>query len=216
MKKIILSLVVIALLSACSEKKIAVSVIGSSELPDMNGKVLIMEQIMDGHKMASDTLKIIENKINKVLKLDSASVRVVYTMDKDIEPFEIFLEKGKININIDKNRYVTVSGTPMNDQLQICYDGNLKFKKAMQAIKAAKYKEEAEKGLSLEERQAYIAKFDSVVNINNSRTLAFIKDNINNPVGKYYFYKSYFFFPYEIKQEMMSFATDDIKAAYKK
>lgn len=214
MKKTVLFLLTLALLSACSDKGVGYSVEGKIDAPGMNGKQVVFIEISDGNMLASDTIMIVDNAFTYDGKVNKICVRTGNILDSDIPAFEIVLGEGPVKVKVRKDKKVEIGGTPYNDALQKIYEKSTEYGDNMRANKAAMDKDIAEGKLTKEKEEEYASTFRKLIDENTTTQIAFARENIENPLGEYYFFRTYFFQSFENKQEMMLFATPAIKEKF--
>jgi len=217
MKKTILFMAIIAILTSCSLGKKEYTCSISIQIPaTLINQKMVLQEIQNGGFYASDTILLQKNSFTFDLKLrDTLAIRKAYIVDfSQLEPIEVALQQGFVGISIDNNYQSKVSGNHYNDLIQKNHDEDQKFSTMILALRA-EYSEKESKGkLSAQEIKEYPIQLKELIDKNIDRKIAFIKENIDNPVGEYFFHKIYFLLAYEKKQEMMQFATDSIKVAY--
>lgn len=201
------------------DNRVPITVSGKCGMDEMNGQPIVLMEIKDGNITSSDTVIVENNSFTIDSKMDTTCIRTIKPASGRIfEGFDVVLEMGSGNIkaNIDKDGNPKVEGSPLNDKLQKRYDENLKFKKELEVARNERSEKEKKLGRRVtdKENEQYAEVFDKLIQAELENTLLFIKENMNNPLGEYYFYKTYTFMPSEKKQEMMNFATDKIKKAY--
>lgn len=214
MKKTIIFAAALVILAACSDNKQKYSFSGTVEIPNMNGKNIIVEEIVDGIMVASDTLTITNNSFSLTAKMDGPAVRTGFIEGSLIKPFEVVFEEGPIQVVINKDSTITVSGTPLNEKLQKRYEENRKFEEVVVGVKEEMDEAVANGTITPERQEEYGKEFRTLIDANTEQLVSFIKENVNNPLGEYYFYKSYLLMPQERKTEMLDFAPDKIRVKY--
>jgi hypothetical protein len=226
MKQTILFLIVIAVLSACSGKdnnrenngsgskakgKI-VHLTGKTDVPELVNATLLIREIKGGKLIANDSVFFVAGRFSSDVRVDSTCIRMVNSTTNLFHPFEIVLEPGQnVEIEMSKDGPV-IGGTELNDKLQRFQKDAFKRSEKITELHEQFTKDSQEKKLTPKKEKEEMEKIQKLLNENLDKSMDFAKKNIENPVGKYYFYKIYSFASKERKEEMMKFATDDIKA----
>lgn len=184
MKKFLYLLPFIALLlSACSQKN------------ELNGKFANANN--DGKQVYLLTMKdfnapfqpvdstVVKDGAFKFVLNDSTDVGVAYIVVKDAAqgtpngiPF--VYEKGNIDMYIDS--VPKVKGTPLNEKSQVFFDKLAVTAKKMEAIDA-----QAAQVTDPAQRETYINQMQDLQKEMSSIGYDFIKENINNRIGEFYF-----------------------------
>jgi len=218
MKKILLFVSIAALLASCSSKpkvELEVNIQNNSSL--MKKKFVVCQRI-DGRVVYTDTTKIKKDHFLLDIPYKGPGLINVSIPESNLKEIMMASEEGKIQLDIDG---VTsrMGGTPLNDRLQAFYLGNdsvsLLFKQLDQEYESLQADtthhakgEYQKKSDDLRQRRTQL------LISNTDRLVAFIKENVDNPVGEYYFMINYITFPLERKLELNSFATDKLKREF--
>ncbi|MDR1810554.1 MAG: AhpC/TSA family protein [Prevotella sp.] len=212
MKKNLLFIAAIALLTAACADHDAFVLIGETTDAGLNGKTVYLQKInaernalepIDSTVVADGkfTFKGIANKL--------PDLRFV-TFRGEQQPAHIFiLERGKISLSIDS--VTTVSGTPLNEQYQILEAEKNTLNDKMKALQE-EYGKLVIAGELTQEAQARI---DSVYekNVRDMATLFFnfAKDNMSNPVGEFIFESVAASMDYSQMSELLALARPEFK-----
>jgi hypothetical protein len=177
-------------------------------------KQLVVTQRIDGMTVYTDTLKI--KKTNFLLKLpfEGPALLDVNILESNVYNIMMASEKGKIQLNIEGTKPY-FSGTPINDRLQAFYLGNDSV-----FLLSKEYEKEYDLLRSTENftpkvKEEFDQKLDQLLSDNTDRIIAFIKENIDNPIGEYYFSINYITFIPERKAELRSFASEKLKKEFR-
>ncbi|MDR1719406.1 MAG: DUF4369 domain-containing protein [Dysgonamonadaceae bacterium] len=213
MKNLVCCISFLLVLTACSEKKQHFKIEGTVSNRMLNGKNIIFRKSVDGNALINDTLKIQKSAFAWKGSVKAPEVRNVLLPETGAESFLVVLEKGDITINIDGDTAL-VGGTPLNEILQARVTQNRQNMRQLMAIDNAYMAKADSMKVTPEEEAAYQAERTALIVQNTDNIIAFIKENIDNVVGKYFFMKHYLYFPRERKDQLKAIATDDLKALY--
>lgn len=184
MKKILCILPVLAvLISSCSHKNELTGTLPTSDYDGKQVYLLTMKDFDSPFDPADST--VIANASFRFDLKDSQPEGVAYIVIKDASPeipngIPFVYEKGKIKIEIDSVARVT--GTPLNDKSQAFYD-----KLQVVSKKAEGIGEKISQTLDETERQQYLADFASINTEASGIIFDFVKENMKNKVGEFYF-----------------------------
>ena len=223
MKKILLFASVAALLVSCSSKpkyELDVNIHNNNSL--MNGK-FVVSQMINGTTVYSDTTKINKEQFVLEIPYKGQGLLNISIPGSNVRDIMLAAEEGKIQLNIDGTRS-HFQGTPLNDRLQAFYQASDsvsqlfaqldKEKSAFQsqplpASLTPKMKADLQqKSDEFQQRRTQLLKE------NTDRIIAFIKENVDNPVGEYYFMTQYITLPLDRKLELNGFATPRLKSEF--
>jgi len=217
MRKIFLFTSVIAILISCSSKPKFELEVNLDNINSLLDKEIIIVQNLDGVIFYSDTIKIKKNNFTLNIPYENDALLDISIPESDFFGVLMVAEKGKIKLNIDGGK-AHISGTPINDRLQAFNAGsdsvsllfkNLEKEYAEQASFEPKNQKERDEISKL--YNEYRNNRTQLLVENTDRIIAFTKENINNPIGEYFFMTNYIFFPADRQLEMKSFATEKIK-----
>jgi hypothetical protein len=220
MKKVLLFTLITVFLASCSGDptfELKVNIKNNNSLKDM--KLVVMQQI-DGKVVYFDSIKI--NKDNFLLKIPykGQGLLNISIPQSNVKDIMMAAEEGIIRLNIEGTK-THFGGAPLNDRLQAFYQGNDSISSLFQQISKENEslaninpdtpqmrKEFIEKSEELRLRRSQL------ITENTNRIIAFIKENVDNPVGEYYFMTHYTTFPVDLKLELNSFATEKLKSVF--
>jgi len=214
MKKILLFTSIVALFASCTSKpsfELEVNIHNNNSLIN---KQFVVTQRIDGMTVYTDTLKI--KKTNFLLKLpyEGQALLDVYILESNVYNIMMASEKGKIQLNIEGTKPY-FGGTPLNDRLQAFYLGN-------DSVSSLFNESDKEYELIMNTGQydpkkieEFNQKREKLLIENTDRIIAFIKENIDNPIGEYYFSVNYITFIPERKAELRSFASEKLKKTFR-
>jgi len=220
MKKILLLASIAALLASCSSKpkfNLDVNIHNNNSLLN---KKFIVHQLIDGSIVYADTVKIKKDQFLLEIPYKGPGLLNISIPGSNVKDVMLAAEEGKIKLNIegDKSHF---EGTPLNDRLQAYYLGNDSVSLLFQHLdneRIAFYSQPRPAKLTpkmLEEFQQKGDEFNEkraqLLKENTDRIVAFIKENVDNPVGEYYFVTNYIIFPVDRKLELNGFATEKLK-----
>jgi len=223
MKKIFLFVSIAALLASCTPKpKVGLEVKIHNNYSLMNKKFII-NQVIDGTVVYADTTKIKKDQFQMDIPYKGQGLLNVSIPGSNVDDIMLVAEEGKVQLDIDGTQ-LHFTGTPLNDRLQDFYQKrdsvSLLFKQLNDEKKAfdsqplpdkltPKMKEELQqKSDEFQQRRMQLIKD------NTDRIIAFIKENVDNQVGEYYFTNNYIIFPLEQKLILKSFATPKLKKRF--
>jgi len=214
MKKILLLASIVALFASCSSKPKLELEVNISNNDSFKDKMFIVSQKIEGKVVYSDTIKI--KKDNFLLKIpyEGPGLLNISIPEAKIRNVMLASEKGKINLDFDGVKSY-ISGTPLNDRLQAYYlesdSVSLLFSNLESEL--ALIKDTKQFTSKMEEEFAQRRK--KLLIENTDRIVAFIKENIDNPIGEYYFSIYYITFIPERKMELNSFASEKLKKEFR-
>jgi len=220
MRNFFLFTLVIATLMSCSSKPKFELEVNINDNISLTGKKIAVCQKIDGVIVYSDTTEIKKNSFTLGIPYKGAALLYVSIPESDIFEIMMAAEEGKVQLDIDGVK-AKIGGTPLNDRLQTFYNGSdsvslifkqleKEFELENQAIpQNAKERDEADKRYL-----DYREKRNQLLIKNTDRIVAFIKENIDNPIGEYYFINNYILLPREIQLEMDKFISEKLKRDY--
>ena len=214
MRKILLFASIVALFASCSSKpkfELEVNINNNESLID---KKFVVVQQVDGRTVFTDTMKIKKNNFLIKVPYEGPALLNISMPNSEIRDFMMAGEEGKIQLNIDGIK-PHIGGTPLNDRLQAFYNGNdsvsLLFKESDNEYELIKNADTYD----AERVEKFLQARTKLLKSNTDRIVAFIKENVDNPVGEYYFMTNYITFTPERRAELDSFATDKLKEEFK-
>ncbi len=87
---------------------------GSSNVEDLEGKVLTLKVYVDGELKSIDSTRVVHGRFGFGGSMDSTMLANVFLGDLSVMP--IVLEEGEVRLNISETQQ-TATGTPLNDTL---------------------------------------------------------------------------------------------------
>jgi len=223
MKKIFLFASIVALLASCTPKpKFELEVNIHNNYSIMNKK-FVVNQMINGAVVYADTAKIKKDQFVLEIPYKGQGLLNISIPESNVNDIMLVAEEGKIQLNIDGTQ-LHFTGTPLNDRLQAFYQGSdsvsLLFQQLdneRQAFKSQPQPDKLTPKMKAELQQKndeFRQRRDQLLKENTDRIVAFIKENVDNPVGEYYFMTNYITFPLDRKLELNSFATPKLKKAF--
>ncbi|MCL1933161.1 MAG: DUF4369 domain-containing protein [Candidatus Azobacteroides sp.] len=223
MKKILLLASIAAFLAACSSGPKFDLEVNISNNNSLINKELVIHQQIDGAIVYSDTTKIKKEQFQLKIPYKGPALIFVSVPESNINEIMMAAEEGIVHLDIEGAKS-HIGGTPLNERLQAFYNGNDSVSLLFQQLdKETSDFELQNKPASLtpkmkaelqQKRDEFHAKRTQLLIANTDRIIAFIKENVNNPVGEYYFMTNYITLPLERKLEMNSFATEKLKKEF--
>lgn len=180
MKNIIFA--VLSLLAATSCTKYNIT--GSSDLQDVEGRMLFLKSFADEKLINIDSCDVIHGKFKFSGNLDS--VRIVMLCMEDAAIMPVVLEDGQIDISINAQKQ-ECSGTPLNDTLRVfnnAYKQILAKQEELphlqsQAIMNGEDMEVVNRHLAMKQQELYVEEEKLITD--------FITNNFDNCLGPYVF-----------------------------
>jgi len=223
MKKIFLFASIAAILASCSSKPKFDLEVNIQNNYSLINKKFIVNQKLDGKVVYADTSKIKKEQFLLKLPYKGPALLNVSIPGSNVNSLMMVAEEGKVQLNINGTQ-LHFSGTPLNDRLQAFYQGSdsvsLLFQqldKDWQAYDSQPRPAKLTPQMKAEYQQKsdeYTQKRTQLLIENTDRIVAFIKDNVDNQVGEYYFMINYVTFPKDRKLELNSFATPKLKKEF--
>jgi hypothetical protein len=215
MKKILFFTALAALLASCSHKPIPkfgldVNIQNNNSLTN---KQFVISQMVDGSDVYTDTVKIEKDQFQLDIPYKGPALIYISIPNSDIRNIMMASteDKGKIQLTIDRIQS-RISGTLLNDRLQAFYQGSDSVSQLFQQLDSI-YQSKSKVGpLKPQVSDEYNQKRSQLLKENTDRIVAFIKENIDNQVGEYYFMTNYITFPIDRKLQLNSFATPKLKS----
>jgi hypothetical protein len=213
MKKLVLFASIAALLVSCTPKpkfELGVNIRNNQSL---NGKKLFVTQKIDGVAVYTDSTKIKRDLFSVELPYKGPALISVSIPESNINEIMLAAEEGKIQLDIDGVK-PHLSGTPINDRLQAFLQQGDSISLLFQQLDKEYESQSKTAPFTPTMNEDYRQKRSQLLKENTDRIIAFIKENVDNPVGEYYFMTNYITFPVERKLELNSFATPKLKNAF--
>jgi len=220
MKKFLVFTFVAALLASCSSKpsfELELNILNNSSLKSKN---LVIIQKINGAVVYSDTTKIKKDNFLLSVPYKGTALLNISIPESNIKEIMMVAEEGKVQLNIE-GAQTHFGGTPLNDRLQAFYLGNDSVSRLFRQIEqeydllsknnptTPQMKEEFQK-----KTDEFRQRRSQLLDENTNRIVAFIKENVDNPVGEFYFMTNYIAFPMDLKMELNSFATEKLKREF--
>jgi hypothetical protein len=213
MNKILLFASIAILFASCASKPKFDLEVNINNNRSLINKEFVVSQKIDGSNVYSDTTKIQKDNFQLKVPYKGQALVNISIPESNVRDIMVVAEEGKIQLNIEGVK-VHIGGTPLNDCLQAFYDGNdsvaLLFKQLDDD-----YASQSQTGKPTPKiNEEYQQKRLQLLKENTDRMIAFIKENVDNPVGEYYFMTQYITLPLDRKLELNSFATEKLKKAF--
>ena len=213
MKKILLFASIAFVVASCSHKpkfELEVNIQNNHSLID---KKAVIVQKKEGVITFSDTIKIRKDKFVLEIPYDGPALIDVSIPGSNVRDVMMAAEEGKIQLNIDGAK-PQIGGSPLNDRLQAFYRGNDSVNLLFQQLDKD-FQTLSQGGKTTPQQQSeYDQKRSQLLKENTNRIIAFTKENVDNPVGEYYFMTTYITFPIDRRLELNAFATPKLKQAF--
>ena len=180
-------------------------------------KAFIVTQKIDGSVVYFDSTKIKKDNFLLEIPYKGPALINISIPGSNIDDIMMVAEEGTIQLSIEGAK-PHLGGTPLNDRLQAFFHENdsvsLLFKQLDKEYELQSNTRPATpkmKGELSQKTEEFQLKRTQLLKENTDRIVAFIKENVDNPIGEYYFMTHYITFPLERKYELNSFATDKLK-----
>jgi len=214
MKKYLLFISIAIVFASCSSKqpKFELEVVIKNNASLLNKKLVVTE-MLDASILYTDTFKIKKDQFLLEIPYHGKALLFISILQSNVDEIMMVAEEGKVELNIDGTK-TSVGGTLLNDRMQAFKNQGDSVAQLFKQIdkeyeilyndpkSTPKMKEE------LRERRT------QALTENTDRIVAFIKENVDNPVGEYYFRNNYVRYTYQRKMELSSFATDKLKKEF--
>ena len=217
MKKVLLFTLIAVFFASCSsdsEHKFDLEV-NIQKNDSLKNKKFVINQMIDGTVVYADTFKIKKDRFLLELPYNGPGLINVSIPGTEIRGIMMVAERGKIQLNIEGVK-PHISGTTLNDRLQAFHQGtdsvSSLFKQLEQEYLSLK---NSGNPITPEMKEEFRQKRIQIRIENTDRMIAFIRENVDNPVGEYFFMTNYITFPIEKKLEMHSFATEKLKKEFR-
>ena len=209
MNKIVYALIMACAMASCAENY---SVQGSSSISALDGSKLYLKAIKDNELKSIDSCEVVHGKFRFSGLLDTVRMVNLFMDDESLMP--VVLEKGEINIKIDKASQ-TVGGTPLNEKLYefIDFHGRLDSQMAELSHKQSQMMLEGIDEDVINEQLNMEAA--DIARREDSLVTNFIVENFDNVLGPGVFMMMTSGYPYPVLtpqiEDIMSKATDKFK-----
>jgi len=214
MKKILYLVLVAIFFASCSSKQpkfeLEVNIQNNASLLN---KKFVVTQIVDGSTIFSDTFKIKKDRFVLDIPFQCPAMMNISIVQSNVNNVLMAAEKGRIVLNIDGTN-TNFGGSPLNDRLQAFNNAkDSVFELFRQIDKEYEIifgdpKSTPQMKEELRERRMML------LTQNTDRIIAFIKENIDNPVGEYFFRNNYIIYGSQRKTELAKFATEKLKKEF--
>ena len=202
MKKILLFASIVVFLASCSSKptfKLEVGIRNNNSLKD---KQLVFTQQIDGKVVFADTTKIKKNNFSLKIPYKGPGLLFVSILQSNIGDILLAAEDGIVQLNVEGNK-THIGGTLLNDRLQIYYTGSDSVSLLLENLDKEYALQQSNEPDNPNIHEEYRQKRNSLLEKNTDRIVAFIRENVDNPVGEYYFLTNYITLPFERKKKCM-------------
>ncbi len=199
---------------SCSDKKNAYTLTGTLVHDNVNGHTVYLQKYNFDSKdwYPVDSTKVENESFQfKGIASDTPSVMSIRVLDADIQT-SFIAQPGTIRILDDTASFITsVTGTPLNDDYNKVQE-NLKMMIDKARDFQDRVKEAREKGgITKELYNEYLERATQQPDAYVKSAFDFVKPNITNPVGEYYFLDlSYNFTPEQLK-ELLAMTTPQFR-----
>jgi len=213
MKKILLFASIVALFAACSSKsnfELEVNIVDNESIID---KKLIVVYKVDGRFISEDTTKIRKNNFSLKIPYEGQGLLDISIPESKIYSIMMAVEKGKAQLKIEGDKPY-ISGTPINDRLQAFNLGSDSVSLLFDALDKELDLIRVSGSYTSEINDEFRERRMKLLRENTDRLITFVKENVDNPVGEYFFMTNYIMFPEHRQTEMRSFATERLKKEF--
>ena len=153
---------------------------GSSNVDDLEGKMLTLKVFVDGEMRSIDSTRVVHGRFSFGGSMDSTMLANVFLGNISLRP--IVLEEGEVNLRIGETQQ-TATGTPLNDTLS----GFIQRKTQLDAQMAELPHLQSQMimdGVDYDEIMYELGEQSKQLSIENDRLIVrFIRDNYNNVLG---------------------------------
>jgi peroxiredoxin len=210
MKKLFYLATVVAMLaSSCSNKN---ELVGKLSNSDCDGKTVYLLAMKDYDSRVDpiDSAVITGGQFRFDLKDNVPGLPLAYLVIKDAprniaNGITFAYEKGSVKVDIDST--ARVSGTPLNDKVQ-----SLSDKLAPFASKMKELGKKMDAATDEAEQQQYYGEIKKLDEEEGTILFGFVKENIKNKLGEYYFLGYSDMFTEEQSAELLAEASPEIQA----
>jgi thiol-disulfide isomerase/thioredoxin len=210
MKKIVLFLAVIALLATSCGEKDAFTIKGKLPSSEYDGQTVYLQTLDSAWSRSSktyvtvDTASVLNGEFvfNGIAK-DGPTVHFIYLDDAPEnmkDPVAVIVEPGQINVTLDS--VSTVGGTPLNSSYQLLMSNVIALSDEINKIQSdTTENNKVLKGNQLRDKE----------NQQNQVMFDFVKANIQNQVGTYFFVRNSYRFGVEQTRELLAAVKPEFK-----
>lgn len=177
MNKILYLLISLVAFTSCVN---SYHVQGSSNVTDLDGRMLYLKVLQDNDFKNIDSSEVVHGQFQFAGTLDSARMANIFMDDRSVLTF--VLEEGDINIKIN-NTQQTVSGTPLNDKLFKFFNEYNQLK-SQQAELVHRHDQAIMNGSNMDVVNAQLnAEAESLSQREDRLVTTFVTDNFDNVLG---------------------------------
>jgi hypothetical protein len=213
MKQFLLFVVVVTMVSCSFGEKFEVEV-NIENNSTLIQKSILVTQSIDGEQIFSDSFNIKKQNFKFKLPYKGPAFVQISVPGVNLQNAFFAAEAGIITLHIDGSK-VNCGGTPVNDRLQAYRNESDSVSNLFKAIDDKFASLQNEPKADQEALDALVVERRALIKSNTDRTIAFTKENIDNPIGEYFFMSNYIIFPTERQLEMNLFASEKIKKLLK-
>ena len=212
MKKVLLFALITIFFASCSSGPKFNLEVNINNNGSLMNKKFIVNQMIDGSVVYADTTKIKKDRFLLKIPYKGPALLNISIPGSNVRGVMMAAEEGKIQLTID-GAQLHFEGTPLNDRLQTFYLGNDSVSLLFKQLDND-YETQSKAGpLTPQMSEELRNRRTQLLIQNTDRIVAFIKENVDNPIGEYYFMTHYITFPVERKLELYGFATEKLKRA---
>jgi thiol-disulfide isomerase/thioredoxin len=212
MKKLVVLCITAIALYACNSSKTdknSFTIEGKVVPREINGKMVFLQKLDEKTNsfVNIDSVMIKDSVFVLKGKADTVGIGSLYIADMFDIP--VVLEPGKIRVSISQDMIPSISGTAFNDSLQAFFNRMNALQEENKNILSRFPQTEL-----TPDRQAELdQQMDAVSEKSDATIIAFLKNNINNPAGKYFAADFLPMFEPEVQEELLSVADDQFKSS---
>lgn len=177
MNKILYLLISLVAFTSCAN---SYHVQGSSNVTDLDGRMLYLKVLQDNDFKNIDSSEVVHGQFQFAGTLDSARMANIFMDDRSVLTF--VLEEGDINIKINNTQQI-VSGTPLNDKLFKFFNEYNQLK-SQQAELVHRHDQAIMNGSNMDVVNAQLnAEAESLSQREDRLVTTFVTDNFDNVLG---------------------------------
>jgi hypothetical protein len=213
MKQFLLLIAVMLMVSCSFEKKFEVEV-NIENNATLIGKSLFVAQSIDGEQIFTDSVKVKKRNFKFKIPYRGPAIVMISAPNTILQSVFFAAEEGIISLNVNGEK-VSFGGTPINDKFQA-------YRNEADLVSASFKEIDNKYALLSNDPKAdpkaldeLLEKRRQLIKSNTDKILVFTKENIDNPIGEYFFLSNYIIFPMERQLEMNLFASEKLKKILK-